>query len=230
MVNSLNLSGAAALDEVVNHPLNSAQSQSVWRQRSLENFITGSAAGLALSAVLLQVRPVLEGSWWQLGTLLFYSMVFALILVRRPSRATSNSVSHWIVALSGVFLPFAVRLESSPPSTLFWLGLPLQLAGMAVSLIALFYLGRSFGIIAAHRKIQCQGPYRIVRHPLYMGEALWFTGIVLQNLCWFNLMIICIQLGCQIRRILEEESLLSGDPQYADYMRVVPSRLVPGVF
>jgi protein-S-isoprenylcysteine O-methyltransferase Ste14 len=199
-------------------------------QRHIQNFITGSAAGLALCGVFLQFKPLLEGKWWQIGTLFFYTMVFCLFLLRRPSRESSKSIGHWVFALSGTFLPFLTQFESHQSLTLFWAGVPLQIAGMALSVVALSYLGRSFGVVAAHREIQSQGPYRIVRHPLYLGEALWFFSIILQNISWFNLGLFCIQLGCQIRRIKEEEMVLGREPKYGEYVKSVSYRLVPEVF
>ena len=41
--------------------------------------------------------------------------------------------------------------------------------GVSFSLGAKAFLRRSFGIVAANRKVQRGGPYRLVRHPLMLG-------------------------------------------------------------
>ena len=199
-------------------------------QHLIQRAVTGIAAALALTATLIQGRVVLQGNLWHLGTFLFYAMLFLLFLIRRPSVYSSRSISHWVFALSGVFLPFFLILAPTPDPILFWSSLPLQVCGMVISFVALSTLGRSFGVIAAHREIKRRGPYRLVRHPLYLGEALWFLSLVIQNLSWFNVALFCAQILCQVQRIREEESILSRDPVYLAYRDAVPYRLLPSVF
>jgi len=200
------------------------------RRHFLQRAITGVAASLALAAAILQVQVVLHGNVWHLGTVIFYFFIFVLFILRRPSRHASHSFRHWICALGGVFLPFLLALNPDHSTTLFWISLPVQISGMVLSIVALSALGRSFGVIAAHRSIKTGGPYRLIRHPLYLGEALWFLSIVIQNLSWFNAALFCVQITCQLQRITEEESVLSQDPAYKHYMSTVSYRLVPAIF
>jgi protein-S-isoprenylcysteine O-methyltransferase Ste14 len=208
-------------------------SRKAWAQ----TLITGLAAGLATFGLIAVGKAVLLGHWWKIGTLIFYAMVLVFFIVRRRTTESSRSPRHWIFALTGTFLPFAlIPVESEYSSLLFWGTLPLQLLGMSISILALSALGRSFGIVAANRSIKSTGPYAIVRHPLYLGEAIWFLSIVLQNLSWhnklswLNVLIFAAQISCQIRRIFDEEALLNRDRMYQQYRNLVQYRLIRRVF
>ena len=91
-------------------------------------------------------------------------------------------------------------------------------------------LGRSFGIVAAHRGIQTRGLYRYVRHPIYAAYLLAFGGFVLAHPSLFNSMVLLVWAGIQIARIRAEERLLSTDPYYAAYAQRVRHRLIPGLW
>ena len=193
--------------------------------------VTGLAAGLTTVAMVAVGQAVLSGQWWKMGTLIFYAMVLVLFVSRRRTPHSSHSPHHWIFALSGTFLPFAISpIESQYSSLLFWGTLPLQVAGMTLSIIAMSALGRSFGVIAANRGIKRDGLYAVVRHPLYLGETIWFFSIVLQNISWYNVLVFSLQVSCQVRRIFDEEGLLRRDPLYQQYTTLVPFRLIPRLF
>lgn len=102
--------------------------------------------------------------------------------------------------------------------------------GVAIQVSGKFFLGRSFGIVAANRGVKASGPYRIVRHPIYAGYTLTHIGFLLFYPCWQNLIVYTVALSIQIVRILKEERVLSQDQAYRDLMGTTPYRLVPGVF
>jgi protein-S-isoprenylcysteine O-methyltransferase Ste14 len=213
------------------HESSPATAEQLGHRRWAQTLVTGVAAGLATVGIVAVGQGALSGQWWKIGTLTFYAMLLVLFVIRRRTTNSSHSPRHWIFALSGTFLPFAMSsIESQHSALLFWVTLPLQLTGMAISIIALSALGRSFGIIAANRSVKSGGPYAIVRHPLYLGEAIWFSSIILQNLSWYNLLIFAVQISCQIRRIFDEEALLSSDRMYQHYRNVVHYRLIRHLF
>jgi protein-S-isoprenylcysteine O-methyltransferase Ste14 len=53
--------------------------------------------------------------------------------------------------------------------------------GGAVSVWGLISLGRSFGIFVAVRKVVLHGPYRYIRHPIYLGYFLALIGMLLAD-------------------------------------------------
>ena len=75
------------------------------------------------------------------------------------------------------------------------------------------------------------GPYRVVRHPGYSGALLLLLSICLALGSWTAIVSILLIVPFLIRRtLIEERMLASALPGYADYMRRVRSRIVPGVW
>ena len=106
----------------------------------------------------------------------------------------------------------------------------LMLAGLLISVWAKLALRRSFGLIAANRGVKSSGPYRIVRHPMYVGYWLTQVGFLLQNAQLWNFGVYALAWIVQLLRIAEEEKLLSRDASYRSYSTDVPWKLVPRVF
>jgi protein-S-isoprenylcysteine O-methyltransferase Ste14 len=106
-------------------------------------------------------------------------------------------------------------------------GFGLQLAGLAVAIISLLALGRSFGFVAADRGLKTRGPYAVVRHPIYASYLLIQSGYVLQSLSLWNIVIFAFVSACNIGRALAEEDLLTGSHAYRAYQQQVRWRLIP---
>ena len=109
-----------------------------------------------------------------------------------------------------------------------WYILIPALMGYGLILWSLFTLGNRFGIAPADRGLTCRGPYRFVRHPMYLGELIFRLVMVLA--CpdgWFAGLMALILGIIQCWRILREEKIIDG---YACYTRVVPWRLIPGLW
>jgi len=104
------------------------------------------------------------------------------------------------------------------------------IAGISLSLYALRWLGRSFSILPEARRLVTDGPYRYVRHPLYVAEALSTLGVTLQLQQPLGaLLAISIYLGQFARMGYEEEVLERAFPEYADY-RKRTFRLIPYIY
>ena len=50
--------------------------------------------------------------------------------------------------------------------------------GITWALYSLSYLGRRFSIVPEARGLVIDGPYRLARHPIYLGEILAGFGLV----------------------------------------------------
>jgi protein-S-isoprenylcysteine O-methyltransferase Ste14 len=85
--------------------------------------------------------------------------------------------------------------------------------------------------VAADQRVVDTGPYAYVRHPMY-AFAIWlFAGIPLALGSWWPVAIVVVVLPVLIWRLTDEERVLQRDlPGYAEYVRRVPYRLVPGVW
>jgi protein-S-isoprenylcysteine O-methyltransferase Ste14 len=75
------------------------------------------------------------------------------------------------------------------------------------------------------------GPYRLVRHPMYVGFILMgvFSPLALGSFIAFSISTLIIPLV--VFRLLSEEKLLRRDlPGYAEYCQRTPYRLIPSVW
>ncbi len=80
------------------------------------------------------------------------------------------------------------------------------------------------------RRLVTGGPYRFLRHPVYLFEETAVIGLVLPYASVWALLWLLIHLGFQFQRMKNEERVLSSAfPEYADYARR-PPRLIPGLY
>ncbi|MCI0434872.1 MAG: isoprenylcysteine carboxylmethyltransferase family protein [Gemmatimonadetes bacterium] len=81
-----------------------------------------------------------------------------------------------------------------------------------------------------HRVIS-DGPYAIVRHPMYGGTLLLIAGIPLLLGSWWGLALSPVLiLLFAVRAVMEERTLMAELPGYADYATRVRYRLVPMIW
>lgn len=150
------------------------------------------------------------------------------ILFRRSGEATATAEA-WTVALVGAFSPLLARPGGDvllPPAV----GVFLMIVGLSLSVSAKLFLRRSFGIVAANRGVRREGPYRLVRHPMYMGYLLTHIGFMTLNFMLGNLLIYLTCWAAMLYRIRAEERILFQDPVYQAYARDVRWRLLPGIW
>ena len=151
------------------------------------------------------------------------------ILTRRAATQLTGRLTDWIAAFLGTGLPLLVR----PGGHAFLdplVGATLMTGGFLLALWALLILRRSFGLAAANRGVVRGGPYRFVRHPIYLGYLCAHLGFFLNNPLWWNASVYLAGTGFQIYRILAEERVLTDDPAYAAFRDKTRWRLIPGVF
>jgi protein-S-isoprenylcysteine O-methyltransferase Ste14 len=160
---------------------------------------------------------------------LFVALAAATTLTRLPPVRKAAGLEPRIAALLGTFLLTALALlprQELPPIALALSSL-LIIAGMLTSFVVLRWLGRAFSIMAEARRLVTHGPYRFVRHPLYVCEELAVIGTFIQVISPLAIVVFIMHGVFQIRRILNEEMVLEETfPEYADYARRTP-RLVP---
>jgi protein-S-isoprenylcysteine O-methyltransferase Ste14 len=125
-----------------------------------------------------------------------------------------------------------------------WSHVPVWVQGLGAILVALcmvlvWQVFRTNSFAAPQVRMQTdrgqhvitQGPYRVVRHPMYAAALLYFLGAPLQLGSWLGLLAVPIfgaALG--IRAVGEERMLRRGLPDYDAYARTVRFRLVPGIW
>jgi protein-S-isoprenylcysteine O-methyltransferase Ste14 len=177
---------------------------------------------------LSQIVPSVAGHPYNLLILASESLTALLVLIRRPG-PIATSFYAWAIAIIGTCSPLLVTPVDGALIPIWWAAL-LMTIGLFVSLAAKLFLRRSFGIVAACRGVRREGPYRLVRHPMYTGYVITQLGFLLANPSLQNAAVYAIAWGMLLLRIKEEEAMLSRDPAYRDYVTAVRYRLVPGVY
>jgi protein-S-isoprenylcysteine O-methyltransferase Ste14 len=162
----------------------------------------------------------------------FYAFLIFLYLIRSAAKSTTRSFMTKTIAVFATFLPFSIPALSRPSdkAIVILVASLVTIIGMGITLYSLSMLGRSFSIIPQARSLVQTGPYRYVRHPIYLGELISILGIVLMRPSAGAIAIYCLLLALLIYRALQEEKLLAGIfPEYATYS-ITSARFIPGVF
>jgi protein-S-isoprenylcysteine O-methyltransferase Ste14 len=169
------------------------------------------------------------GKWTSLFWMVSEGVVVVLLVFRRPSRSVSRKPWDWLAGIAGSFLVLLVR-PTGGTAVADAAGFALQLFGTVFQLYGKVVLGRSFGIVAANRGVVFSGPYRLVRHPIYLGYLVTHVGFLLSNPSVRNVAIYAAAYVFQFARIYAEERILAQDGEYREYLRSVRYRLIPGVY
>jgi len=164
--------------------------------------------------------------------LLMFSEGVTLLLGRR-AEAAPKQLRELLVPLAASFFYLTyTTINNMPPWLQDSLGpenwqVPLQVAGLGVVALGaalaawgVAYLGRSFGIFVAVRKVVMRGPYRFVRHPIYFGYLFMFAGVALTYFCPAVFILVAIHYALFFYRArLEEARLAEFSPEYREYMK-----------
>lgn len=198
----------------------------------------GLLMGLKLAS--LAAAPRSDGPIWALHAardllgLAFLALVLVMTVRRAPATRGPGSIEARITAIAGTFaLMGLVALPAgTAPVAAQLAGVALMALGLAGSIHALWHLGRAFSIAPTARRLVTTGPYRIVRHPLYLTEAVTSAGLVLAHWSWPALLLGLAQLALQYRRIGHEEAVLAAGfpahwPAYAAQTPQLLPRMLP---
>ncbi|HEX7588414.1 MAG TPA: isoprenylcysteine carboxylmethyltransferase family protein, partial [Anaerolineae bacterium] len=80
-------------------------------------------------------------------------------------------------------------------------------------------------------RVATTGPYKIVRHPMYVGVILmWLSTALILGSWWALVPGVLIAVIFVVRTALEDRMLQAELPGYADYAKSVRQRLIPGVW
>jgi len=166
------------------------------------------------------------------STILFLGLLTILFIIRLEPIKKAKGILPRVLAVAGTFSMTLVtmfpRANLSLAQTV--IASLLSLVGTGLSLFALAHLGRSFSLMAEARRLVTSGPYRIVRHPLYVFEAVASLGILLQFFSIYTVLIYVAHCFLQVQRMKNEEAVLEGVfPEYQTY-KLKTARVIPGIY
>jgi protein-S-isoprenylcysteine O-methyltransferase Ste14 len=183
----------------------------------------GGAGELSLRTGLDVVCSVL--------TSVFCGLVVVAYLRRGAASATDRGPAVRLVAPVATCLPLVIP------------ALPVHGGGTGRSLLAVILVGvgtawcvwavrhlsTCLSVVPQARGLVDSGPYRLVRHPLYLGEIVAVTGFAVRGGHWSHALVVVGLLALQLHRAGREEALLGvAVPGYAEYAART-WRILPGL-
>jgi len=213
---------------------------------------------LLLMAVLFLAAGKLD--WWEGWAYVaqaFIVLVFsrAILIRKNPDLARERAeaggkenVKPWdrvLMPLMSMLLPVAGYIVAGLDERFGWSAdLP---DGIQIIALLLIFAGSMIGtwamianrFFSSHVRIQTErghtvvssGPYRFVRHPGYAGGILaWIASPVFFSSTWAAVPAVLAVAVAIIRTALEDRTLQAELPGYKDYVKIVRSRLVPGIW
>ena len=166
------------------------------------------------------------------ASIVFLGLLLVLLTIRRTPQRKTPGLHPRIAALAGTYLGVAMMIlpERASGWGMLVVSVVLILAGTLFSVYALTRLGRSISLLPEARALVTDGPYRVIRHPLYLGEAVTLIGLSLQYLSLLAALIVVLQIAFQLQRMKHEEDVLrAAFPDYGPYMART-ARLLPGLY
>ena len=160
-------------------------------------------------------------------------IVLGIALTRPQPKVRDYSLASSMAVAVAYAYPYAqvIYLRWSPgyvasPAV----GLVLVTLAAGLSLVSLLTMGRRFGVRPALRGLVTSGPYRFVRHPMYLSYILADIGYNLQEWNFVTLLLVLIGWMSLVYRIHAEERALSQHAGWATYVALVRYRLFPGLW
>jgi protein-S-isoprenylcysteine O-methyltransferase Ste14 len=160
-------------------------------------------------------------------------LVLAIALTRPAPAVQDRSLASNAAVFVAYTYPYAqVAYLRWVPGEAAWPAGSLVLVVLAagLSLASLLTLGRSFGIRPALRVLTMRGPYRLVRHPMYLSYVLADIGYNLDEWNVGTVLLVLAGWVAMVYRIRAEEQLLTRDPAWLGYRDLVRARLLPGLW
>src|SRR5919108_3634678 len=163
-------------------------------------------AGDAFSQPALRTWLVLV--FWLLKVGIVSAFAY-FVFVRPPALRRARAPLAFGACGAAILGAVALRAPDASGST------ALLLAGDAVAvvsagwlLVSVLALGRCFGFLPEARGLVTRGPYRIVRHPVYLGELGMAGGLLVAPPTASNAAAVAVLTAGQVVRMrLEEEAL-----------------------
>ena len=160
-------------------------------------------------------------------------LVLGIALTRPPPEVQDRSLlSSTSVVVAYAYSYAQVAYLRWVPGNPAWPagGLVLVTLAACLSFTSLLSLGRFFGVWPALRGLATRGPYRLVRHPMYLAYVLADIGYNLQEWNFGTALMVMAGWASLFCRIRAEERILSQHAGWSAYVALVRHRLFPGLW
>lgn len=200
-----------------------------WKEKAAKLILCG-----ACGIFMLKAFHALSKSWPHPSAVLILLVISEILitilaLMAKPPKTRDGTFIAFLTTFGATFYFLFISLSPGRPFAPIVFGSLLQLIGLFIEISAKIFLGKSFGFLPAVRGIITEGPYSIVRHPMYLGYFLTHMGFLLGSFSWNNLLVFIALYCLQIIRIIKEEKILSGESEYLAYMKKVRYRFIPPI-
>jgi protein-S-isoprenylcysteine O-methyltransferase Ste14 len=122
---------------------------------------------------------------------------------------------------------------SSVPVVICVIGDLLVVAGLTIAMLVVVQNSYAAATVTVEegQKLASRGLYKLVRHPMYVGDVILMVGIPLALGSYWGLLFILPGVLALVFRILDEEKMLNQElAGYSEYAQRVPYRLMPYVW
>jgi len=160
-------------------------------------------------------------------------IVLGIALTRRRPKVRDYSIASSVAVGTAYVYPYAQVIclrwsaghEAWPAA-----GFALVTLAAGLSLVSLLTMGRLFGVRPALRGLVASGPYRFVRHPMYLAYVLADIGYNLQEWNFVTVFLVLVGWASLVYRIHAEERILSQHAGWPAYVALVRYRLLPDLW
>ena len=196
--------------------------------RSIADLLLFGVTGVELGILFLLVPRLTLIDWIYV---LQHLLVLGIALVRSTPAAQDRSAASAFAVCGSYIYPYALVIyfrwgaghELWPE-----VGFILVVISAVMSLAGLLSINRFFGLRPALRGLATQGPYGLVRHPLYLSYIIGDVGYALQGWKIGTMLIVLAGWVTLLYRIHAEERVLAAHPEWPRYVATVRYRLFPG--
>jgi protein-S-isoprenylcysteine O-methyltransferase Ste14 len=174
-------------------------------------------------------RTALVGLYCLLRACVAVAFAMCTLGRRAPHKESRQPLA---IAACALAVTAVVAMSAPKPGTPQELSLAGELIAVVFAiwlLVSVATLGRCFGVLPEARGLVTRGPYRWVRHPVYLGELGACAGLVIASPTLANATLLGLFGAAQaVRMRFEERALAGAFPEYAEYAART-SGLVPRV-
>jgi protein-S-isoprenylcysteine O-methyltransferase Ste14 len=161
---------------------------------------------------------------------IFVGLQAVFFIVRKLPIAKLPGIAPRVLAIAGSNYGMLYYLLPPAEDGNMMLSALIISTGMFASVYVLIHLGRALSVLPQARTFVSSGPYRWVRHPLYLTEQVSSLGVMLQFAQPWAAIVFLAGLIMQCGRIVFEERIMSeAFPAYRTYAAAT-ARLIPGVY